>query len=244
MSLLADVQQIAPGALISLFKIDFSTTNLPVVPDAMYLYPGVATNYGDLVFGGQTYTPFPLQVTGMTASSEGPLPRPVMSLSNVQGFISGRLALYNDFIGARVEKYRTFAKYLDEEPAADPNAKTTDIYFVEQKKSENNLVVQLQLRTAIDILDARLPARNMLTATCPWAYKSTECSWPGTDTDLYFDADDASVVSVNDDVCGKRLTSCMNRFAGFDPDAGVDGEFADPIAKLPFGGFPSLGRTK
>ena len=46
----------------------------------------------------------------------------------------------------------------------------------------------------------------------------------------YFDKNNNSVSSLADDVCGKRLTSCKARF----------GE----NAQLPFGAFPTAGRSQ
>ena len=241
MSLLADVQAYSPGTLMSLFEIDFTTTGLPNPPDAMYLYPGVKENYGDVVFGGETYTPWPFERTDIKKTSDGPMPRPTMSISNATGFMSQQLLAYNDFIGAKVRMFRTFAKYLDGEPAADPSARTTEVYFVEQKKTETSTAVQMVLVSAIDIMDATLPARNMLTNTCVWLYKGDECSWPGTNAALYFDAADNKVTDAADDVCGKRLDSCKRRFCGY---IEASDTYARPNDRLPYGGFPALGRTK
>jgi len=59
---------------------------------------------------------------------------------------------------------------------------------------------------------------------CPWRYRSSECGYTGT---AYFNANDQSVTTLEQDVCGKRLSSCKLRF----------GEFAE----LPYGGFPASG---
>jgi lambda family phage minor tail protein L len=238
-SLVADVQKASPGSLLRLFEIDFTTTGLPDPPTAMHLYSGLKENYGNLFFGGDEYTPFPVQISGLKKSSDGPLPRPVFSISNATGFMSQQLMTYNDFLGAKVLMYRTFAKYLDGEPQADPTAKTTEVYFVEQKKHETTQVVQLVLASAIDIMGATLPSRNMLANTCLWNYKSDECSWPGTDSGLYFDASDDPVVDQADDTCGKRLRSCKRRFCQYNDGSG---DLDAPNARLPYGGFPVLGR--
>ena len=239
MGLLADIQSYAPGSLLNLFVIDFTTTGLPTPPATMFLYSGVDANYGDIIFNGNAYLPFPMKIEGLKQSTDGPLPRPIITVSNTGGFMSSQLLLYNDFIGAKVTRYQTFARYLDGEPEADPNARTTEVYFIEQKKSENSTLIELLLVTAVDAMDAKLPSRVMLTNTCLWQYKGGECSWPGTDAALYFDANDDSVADPADDVCGKRLTSCKRRFGGYN-----GATFADPNAKLFFGGFPSLGRSK
>lgn len=238
MTIASDIQKYEPGQLLDLYLIDFATTNLNNPPATMYLYPGIKQNFGTLTFGGNDYTPFPMEITGFKKTSDGPLPRPSMRISNVGGFISQQLLLYNDFIGAKVSRYRTFARYLDGQPAADSGAKKVEIYFVEQKKTETKSVVELLLVTAIDIMDAKLPSRIMYVNTCMWEYKGADCGWPGTNSALYFNSNDTSVVSQNDDVCGKRLTSCKKRFCSFDGT-----KFLNPNERLPYGAFPALGRT-
>ena len=239
MSLLADVQGYSPGSLINLFEIDFTTMGIPNPPVSMYLYPGLKENYGDVVFDGNTYAPWPFEISDLKKSSEGPLPRPIMSISNVTGFISQQLLTYNDYIGAKVKMYTTFAKYLDGEPGADPTARTTEIFFVEQKKTENPSVVQLVLVSAIDIMDASLPSRNMLTNTCLWLYRGSECGWNISTSGRLFDANDNPVVDLADDVCGKRLESCKKRFCKY-----LNGDYVKPNESLPYGAFPALGVSK
>lgn len=240
MPLSEDIQQYAPGTQINLFVVDFSTTGLPSPPSTMFMYPGVKANYGDIVFNGDTYSPFPVEVTGLSKSADGPLPQPVMSISNIGGFISQQMQLYNDFIGAKVIRYQTFAKYLDGEPEADPNAKVTEIYFVEQKKAENPKTVQIKLASAVDVMNAKLPSRIMLPNTCLWQYKDdVNCPWPGTDPNYYFDASDEPVVNQEDDVCGKSLTSCRRRFCHWNGT-----KYLDPKDKVYTSAFPALGRSK
>jgi lambda family phage minor tail protein L len=240
MSLLADIQEYQPGQKLDLYLVDFTTTKLESPPATLHMYPGIKQNYGTLTFGGQDYTPWPLEITGFKKASDGPMPRPSMKISNVTGFISSQLLLYNDFLGAKVSRYRTFAKYLDGQPLADSGAKMVEIYFIEQKKKESKAIVELELVTAIDIMDQDLPSRVMFNNTCMWEYRGTDCGWDVTDTTRLFDSNDGPVNTLDEDVCGKRLTSCKNRFCN--PNA--QGYFATPNISLPYGAFPALGRTK
>ena len=72
-----------------------------------------------------------------------------------------------------------------------------------------------------------IPKRQLVANICQWAYRSSECSYSGSN---YFDINDNSVSTLAADRCGKRLSSCKKRF-------GENGE-------LPFGSFPSAGRFK
>ena len=221
MTLATDIQSLSPGAVIDLFQIDLSQLGGGVFK----FYPGVDENYGDVVFGGETYTPFPVKVSGLGKGGQGPLPRPTLLVSNVSGFMSSMLPLYGDMVGARVTRYRTLGKYLATGSTPDFNAKTTEIYFIDRKKVETAEVIEFELASAIDVMNKKIPGRQMIANTCVWQYRSDECSWTGTD---YYDRDDNPVANQADDTCGKRLSSCQARFG---TDVG-----------LPFGGFPALGK--
>jgi lambda family phage minor tail protein L len=228
MSLEQDVQLPNPGVLIDLYEVDLSFAGFSV--PVMRFYPGTEADYGDLQFDGNSYTPMPITVTGFEATPDGPLPRPIMTVSNVGGAISEQMRQYNDFIGAKVDRIRTFGKYLDNGSSPDPTARMTEVFYVEQKKSENKMLVKFELASPIDIMDKQLPGRFMIANVCSWRYKGVECGWPATNPSLWFDANDQSVGSQNLDACGKTLASCKARF----------GENAE----LPYGGWPALGKTR
>jgi lambda family phage minor tail protein L len=229
MTLATDVQSLEPGTLISLFEIDLSPAGFPSEP-ILRFYPGTEADYGDVVFAGNTYSAFPVTVSGFEMTSDGPMPRPTMTASNVAGAMTAQLRQFNDFLGAKVTRIRTFSKYLDSGASPDGTAKVIDIFYVEQKKSENKNVLQLELTSAIDLMDKQLPGRIMVANMCPWYYKGLECGWPGTDPAKWFDADDQQVFNSSQDQCSKLLTGCQLRF-------GEDGE-------LPYGGWPAIGRTR
>ena len=90
-------------------------------------------------------------------------------------------------------------------------------------------------------MDQRLPSRVMFNNTCMWEYKGDDCTWPGTNAALYFDAVDNKVTDAADDVCGKRLESCKRRFCTYRV---ADDSYRTPNNSLPYGAFPALGRTK
>jgi lambda family phage minor tail protein L len=109
---------------------------------------------------------------------------------------------------------------------ADPNARMPDeVYFIDRKTTETRDTIQWELASALDLANVRIPKRQVIANICQWAYRSTECSYTGTN---YFNAEDVPVMSAGQDVCGKRLSSCKKRFSG----------------TLPFGSFPGIGQRK
>ena len=220
-----EIQSLEPDAAVDLFILDLNPMG---VPSAFRFYAGKDTNYGDLVYQGQTYTAKGIEVTGYEKKGTGPQTRPILSIGNASGYMSGFVAPYNDLIGASLTRLRTFAKYLDAGANPDTSAFTTELHYIERKKLENKEVIQFELATPMDFMDKQLPGRMLVANTCAWIYKSGECSWPGTNPALYFERDGTPTVDPQQDDCGKRLGDCEARFG-----AGQE---------LPYGGVPTVGR--
>ena len=224
----SEIQQLAPSAIIELFVLD--TTSFG--GEIYRFHAGTNGLRQRVVWQGQTYEPFPVQVTGFEFNGSGQLPRPKLAVANITGVISTLVLFYQDMLGAKLTRKRTFAKYLDAvnftggvNPTADPTAEfQDDVYFIDRKASETRELVEFELAAAFDVNGVKLPRRQIVQNVCPWKYRGSECSYTGT---AYFNANDVAVGSAALDVCGKRLSSCKLRF----------GENAE----LPFGGFPAAG---
>ena len=166
--------------------------------------------------------------------SGGTLPQPTLTIANLDGTMTTLLALVNatttgnDLTGATVKRIRTLKRYLDGESTADPNARfPTEIWRINRKATETRDVVTFELASEFDLVGQKLPKRQIVANTCQWIYRSSECSYTGTN---YFDVNGNSVSTLAQDVCGKRLASCKLRF-------GENGT-------LPFGSFPGAGLTR
>ena len=227
----ADIQRLDPSVIIDMYEVD--TTSLP---GGGYLrfHAGVSELSTEIVWQGNIYTSFPVEITGFEYNSEGASPRPKLSVANVSGLISKLAYDNNDLIGLKVVRKRTFKKYLDRvnfpggvNPYADPNAHFTDeIYYIDRKSMENKLVVEFELVSALDLQGIMLPRRQVLTSVCTWKYRGADCSYTGPAVATQTDTITTDILL---DKCGKRLTSCRFRFG-----TGI----------LPFGGFPAAGKIE
>ena len=111
---------------------------------------------------------------------------------------------------------------------ADPNARFPDErWFIDRKSSETRDSVTFEIASKFDLAGQKIPKRQIIANICQWKYRSSECSYTGTD---YYDVNGNEVSTEAQDVCGKRVASCKLRF----------GENAE----LPFGSFPGAGLTK
>jgi len=229
-----ELAQIAPSAVIELFELTLDNT-LHGSTDVFRWHNGANANVtGNIVWNGSSYIRLPVQAEGFEYSNTGTLPRPTLTVSNLDGTMTTLLLLVNgttpgnDLGGAEVKRIRTLKKYLDGETAADPHAKFPDeIWFIDRKASETRDAVSFELASKFDLAGVKLPKRQLIANICQWQYRSSECGYTGTN---YFDVNDVSVTSASNDKCGKRLSSCKKRFGD--------------TAELPFGSFPGVGLTQ
>lgn len=225
----SDIQRLDPSAIIDLYEVDTQT-----LPGGGFLrfHAGINDLTSDIIWQGNTYIPYPIDITGFEYNSDGATPRPKISISNISGLVGALAYENNDLIGLKVTRKRTFKKYLDRanflngiNPSADPNAHFIDeIYFIDRKILENKLVVEFELASALDLQGITLPRRQVLSSVCVWKYRSAECGYTGGAVATVVDVPTAD---INLDRCGKRLISCKYRFG-----SGI----------LPFGGFPAVGK--
>ena len=227
----SELQKLAPSAVIEVYVLDLTSLG----GAAYYFHAGTNQLTADLTWQGQSYVRYPIQATGFEFITGGQLPRPKLSVSNTAGTITALVLLYEDLVGAKITRKRTLKKYLDAvnftggvNADADPSATfPDDIFYVDRKSVEDRDHVEFELTCSFDVQGVQLPRRQLMQNSCPWVYRSAECSYTGTD---YFLTDDTATASVGLDVCGKRLSSCKARFGAF--------------SSLPFGGFPSVGTFK
>lgn len=104
-----ELQSLSPSAFVELFEL-----NLARVGGQTFRFCS-NTNllHTDIVWQGQTYVRLPIEVDGFDRTSNGSLPRPVMRVSNLQGAMAA-LARENEyFLGCKLTRKRTFARFLD-----------------------------------------------------------------------------------------------------------------------------------
>lgn len=227
MAIKSDIQTLTPGTIIDLFVLDASAQGGAVT----YFHTGINELGNDVVWQGQTYTRFPIAITGFERNSKGSIPRPKVQVANVTGLVAAMAHSLNDLIGAKVTRKRTLLKYLDAVNFAAGNATADstqefpeEIYTVDRKSAENKVFIEFELAAAWDVQGVKLPRRQCLANICSWTYRGAECGYAGG---AVADATDAPTTILANDACGKRIASCQLRFGA--------------TAALPFGGFPGAG---
>ena len=233
-SVYADLSVLAPSAIIELFEVRLDNTLHGSTHITRFHNGCNAALSGGIVWNGNTYASLAIKAEGFEQTSSGSLPRPTLTVANTDGIITALLfdvnavTPHNDLTGAEVRRIRTLKRFLDGESAADPNAQwPMEIWYIDRKATENRDVVAFELASKFDLAGQFIPKRQLIANVCQWAYRSSECSYTGSN---YWDADNNPTGSIATDRCGKSLTSCKLRF-------GNNGE-------LPFGSFPSAGKIR
>jgi lambda family phage minor tail protein L len=217
-----DIQKLDPGHLMEMFVVDATALG----GDLMYFYPGTSELRSPITWQGQVYTAWPVVAEGFDKSTRGTLPTPTLRMANIAAVLTQLNIEFDDMIGAKVIRKRTFSRYLDGQPEADPNAHLPDdVFYVERKVGQNRVACEYELASVMDVEGLMLPKRQVLANLCSWRYRSAECSYAGGPVAK---ADDSFTAVSGEDNCSKRLSGCKLRFGERGP--------------LPYGGFPGVNR--
>lgn len=110
MPLITDVLSLSPSALLTFYTLDY--TNLPG-GSVLNFHAGTNELSQPVVWQGVTYIPMPIEAEGFDVTAKGAMPRPKLRVSNIGGFLSPTVKSFDDFVGCKVIRRRTLAKYLD-----------------------------------------------------------------------------------------------------------------------------------
>jgi lambda family phage minor tail protein L len=241
-----EVQKLSLDPDVVLFEID--ATNIggeiyrlapaPLIADLSDPVPQAVT------WGGNIYSPIRMESTGWQMTGKGTLPSPNLKVANIQLQFSALAIAFRDLLGCQVTRRRTFRRYLDGQPDADPDIEfDPDIFQIEQKIAQNKVYVEWRLGPAIDVEGRLLPGRQITQGFCPLRYRfwdadavafdysQATCPFTGdTNDDKMFDNEGVEVFDPALDRCAKRVNiGCKKRF---------------PSQPLPFGGFPGVNRVR
>lgn len=224
----AEIQSLSPTAEIELFVID--TTKYG--GDVIRFCSGVNSQNQPIYWQGFRYDPLPMEATGFDLSSQGTLPTPKFVVANVGSLFSSLSMELDNLIGCTVIRKKTFGRFLDAinfpdgNPEADPTQHLPDqIWKIDRKTREDRTIIEWELASAFDFQGNQLPYGQVTKNHCRWQYRSADCGWTGG----YFTKDDKPTEDPNQDVCGKRLSSCSCRYG--------------QNAVLPYGAFPGVQRV-
>lgn len=171
----------------------------------------------NIIWQGQTFEPMALEVSGLEMRSDGKASAPTFSMANnvggIQGAISAYCLQFGDFAGAKLKVITTLAKYLDAENFGAGNSTASNeakeqLWYIEQKTSENANAVTFELSNPIDFEGLKIPVRQ-ISSYCAWEYRSEQCGYTGAA--MFTDRDEPTDNPALDK-CSKRTRGCECHF--------------------------------
>ena len=183
----------------------------------------------NIIWQGETFEPMALEVSGLEMRSDGKASAPTLSMANniggIQNAVSALCLQFSDFAGAKLKVITTLAKYLDAENFSGGNASASNeakeqLWYIEQKTSENAQAVTFELSNPIDFEGLKIPVRQ-ISNYCHWCamgnFRGEECQYTGA---AMFTDKDEPTDNPALDRCSGRLSSCRIRnneirFGGF-----------------------------
>lgn len=159
MTIIQEAQLPAPSPYVELFDLD--TTNIG--GGNIFHFTQYLNSASLIIWQTNAYAPVPIQVQGFewNATTASP-PTPTMTISNVQKVILPYIISLGDLVGAKVTRWRTFAKFLDQGTNPDPTQFWKDTYLIQQKTTHDKNNIQYALCSPMDRPGLMLPLRQIL----------------------------------------------------------------------------------
>ena len=144
---------------------------------------------GSIYWQGVEYLPFPIQSSGFETKGDGSLPRPKLAISNQDFFVSNLIRRYNNLVGAKIVRKRTFVKFLDnvnfsesKNPygSADSTAGLEDqVFFILRRSAETRTIVEFELASPLELDNVTFPKRSVMARYCGFHYRGNGCRYAG-----------------------------------------------------------------
>lgn len=208
--------QTVGDSLIELFDIVLPSGN------EVHLHNGLAQGTDSIYLSNRAgttlneYIAIPIEIEGIELNSDGPQSRPTLSIANLptitRSIASNEdtmldileaegVSKNDDLLNSKVTYRRTLLKYTQSSAAAAsvPTEFPSHTYYIDRVSSENNIVVQFELASPIDIQGVVLPNRLMVGKYCAWRYQGQAlsgeggCDWPLNGNGRYFTVSDSSI---------------------------------------------------
>ena len=160
-----EAHKLTPDSYVEFLQIDLTPIN--PANGILYYTNTPIENAASIQWKGQSYQYFPYNFSGITNKADGTgIERAKLSVSNVNRVLITAILSFGSLIGGVVKRERTFYKFTDGQPQANPLAAfPLEDYIIIQKSKQNRLVIEYTLSSFLDMPNAYLPARQMLRDT-------------------------------------------------------------------------------
>lgn len=121
------------------------------------------TNHPDIMWRGEQWTNFPLELSGTASRTTGEANRPVLRLGNPNGVFS-YLVSRGQLYGGTVRRYRVLKHHLE----SGVESFVSSFWDIGKVASLNAHFISLELRAPMDRHDYKLPARQFFPPEFPY----------------------------------------------------------------------------
>jgi lambda family phage minor tail protein L len=149
-----------PDAYIELYTFDAS-----LIGGATYYFSNTPGLNAPVIWRGNSYYPFPFEVTGYETKSDGTAPnKPTLSISNVNQFFMQSILTLGNLTGMKVTRYRTFYKFTDTgtEPNINAHYPVEEYIITKKLPSSPKTIIQFEMSNVLDRQGLKLPRRQIL----------------------------------------------------------------------------------
>lgn len=232
-----EIQKLRTSPWVNLYRIDLTNLGGPVVP--------LTDNVNGIVtFDGIDYQPTSLEISGLEVSAESSGAAPTVEIEHKNGVLRSYIEAYGDLVGGRFYRIRTFKRFLDGQPDADPSqCLPEDKFLIERMSNLGAISASFELKPVLSFQDLQLPRRLILRKGCDfiyrrpvynegtstWEYDYSKATCPAGPSEGAYKID-GTPTTVQFDVCAKDAPACALRF-------GED-------AVLPYRGYPGAKRIQ
>lgn len=178
------------------------------------------------------YFAVPISIDGVEINGAGASPRPSLKIANIPTLIRSisnnedgtddeetlysilvdeGLSKNEDLLNTRIEYRRTLLSNTysstDSNPSSSPVEFPSHIYVIDRVASEDNILVDFELASPIDVEGVKVPGRIVIGRYCVWRYQGGTlnneggCNWPLSGNGRFFDEKDQlitrSISSIN-----------------------------------------------
>lgn len=148
-----------------------------------------------IIFQGKEYTAAPIFMSEVEYTTRGTLPRPKLSItanrkaSQALSLFKNALLELGDISRGKIVRRRTFTKFIDRENSSflteqianfDPNPNALlrlDLFYFFRKTQENEVSLEFELASKMDVENITLPRRTVIQDKCPWHYRGEGCCY-------------------------------------------------------------------
>jgi lambda family phage minor tail protein L len=235
MTLTGHIQGSDLGARVTLYELDLTMFGLGLIRLAPHTDDEPVR--AAIGFGGEQYAPHPITADGFELTSAGTLPRPSITVANLDNSFTALVEQNDDLHGGILTRIRTYSRYLDNGPEPDGDTHLPlDIYLLSQKTEHTQEQISWACAALMDQEGVELPGRPIVRDYCDhdvrrwngvaFDYTNVTCPYVGDPKDV-----NGLPCAPADEVFSKRLTTCcIARFGA--------------NAVLPTRAFPGVARVR